>query len=232
MLVVDLGTMPYENVWQLQLKINEAVRSNEMEDVLLLVVHPPVLTIGRNGKDNNLLINENEAKRMGIGIHRVDRGGDITYHGPGQLVGYPIMDLKRRNKDLLSYLRSMESSIINLLLLYGIKGEVKSGLPGVWVDNDKICAVGVGARAWVTKHGFALNINVDLAHFSWIIPCGLKDKGVTSMTKLLNRHISFNGVKASYLHTFSEAFKVKPVPISMEALQTKLERAGLLIKAK
>lgn len=210
MLVVDLGRLSYKEAWKLQLIIHDAKKSGLLnEDVLLFVEHPNVITMGSSGREENLLLSKEELLKKGVEFYKVDRGGDITYHGPGQLVGYPIIDLSRRNKDLLLYVRSLEKSVVEVLAKYNIKASTKKDLTGVWVGNEKICAVGVGARSWITKHGFALNVNVDLDCFSWIIPCGIRGFSVTSMERLLLKKPDFDEVKDSYVKAFSEIFNVQ-----------------------
>jgi len=226
MFLVDLGLMTYNEAWNIQLKINEAVRQNKLPDVLLLVEHPPVLTVGRDGKENNLLFPPEYFSNLSVEVFNVDRGGDVTYHGPGQLVGYPILDLKARGRDLLQYIRTLEKSVINLLAQYDIQAGTIPGLTGVWAGNEKICAIGVGARAWVTKHGFALNVNTNLEHFSWIVPCGLRNKGVTSMEKLLGHYLDFSEVKNRYAEVFAETFRVSPENIHPCKLKDLLEQVN------
>lgn len=193
--VWHLGLMPYQVTWDLQDQmVRERSQPNAL-DRLLLVQHPHVYTLGTGGHDENLLFSEAERQRLGIEIFRIDRGGDVTYHGPGQVVAYPIIQLPHEGHqnlrlDVRGYIRNLESVVIRTLADYGIMGKLVDGLTGVWVDTPsgeaKICAIGVKINVKaVTKHGFALNVNTDLSYFDGIIPCGIADKGVTSMAALL-----------------------------------------------
>ncbi|CAB1130243.1 Octanoyltransferase [Candidatus Hydrogenisulfobacillus filiaventi] len=190
-LAVWLGRMPYGPAWDLQRRVGEAVRRGHLPDTLLLVEHDPVYTIGRaaRGSRDNLLWDLPTLQRRGIALYEVDRGGDITYHGPGQLVGYPILDLTRHGRDLHAYLRSLEEGLIRALATWGVTAYRLPPHTGVWVDEPqgpaKIAAIGVKASRWITSHGFALNVAPDLGHFTGIIPCGIRDKGVTSLARLL-----------------------------------------------
>jgi lipoyl(octanoyl) transferase len=180
----------------------------------LLCEHPPVYTIGKSGRMENLLINEEEMKMKGIEFFKTNRGGDITFHGPGQLVGYPILDLEKFYTDIGRYLRELEEVIIRTLAVYGIKGERSKGETGVWIDphepgrERKICAMGVRCSRWITMHGFALNVNTNLGYFENIIPCGIENKQVTSLEKELQRKIDIEELKENLLGNFGEVFNV------------------------
>jgi lipoyl(octanoyl) transferase len=187
------GRIPYHDALDLQRRLVEARSRAEAPDRLLLLEHPHTYTLGTSGHDQNLLLSQADLARLGITVFRIDRGGDITYHGPGQLVGYPIIQLPRQGNlraDFVGYVRKLETVLIHALADYGISARQISGLTGVWVDRPageaKIAAIGVriNVRA-VTKHGFALNINTDLSSFDGIVPCGIADKGVTSMARVL-----------------------------------------------
>ncbi|MBI5669528.1 MAG: lipoyl(octanoyl) transferase LipB [Chloroflexi bacterium] len=191
--VHTLGHLPYHEAWDLQTRLADQRGRDEIRDRLLLLEHPHTFTLGSSGHDEHLLWSPEECTRRGVEVVRVDRGGDITYHGPGQLVAYPIIRLPRSDSlraDVIGYLRQLETVVIHMLADYGITGRVIPGLTGVWVEtprgDEKICAIGVKitTRA-VTKHGFALNLNTDLSYFSGITPCGIRDKGVTSLAALL-----------------------------------------------
>lgn len=191
-LAVWLGRMPYGPAWDLQRRVGEAVRTGILPDTLLLVEHDPVYTIGRaaRGSRDNLVWDEPTLERRGIALFEVDRGGDITYHGPGQLVGYPILDLTRHGRDLHRYLRELEGGLIDALTVFGVEAFRLPPHTGVWVAEAdgpaKIAAIGVKVgHHWITSHGFALNVAPDLGHFAGIIPCGIRDKGVTSLARLL-----------------------------------------------
>jgi len=185
----------------------ERRQKNEIADQLLLLQHPPVITLGRGGNRGNLLVSQNELERMGIEFFETTRGGDITYHGPGQLVGYPIFHLGEGSRDIRKYVTNVEEALIRTLAAFDIKAEGSLKDRGVWVGNEKIAAIGVRIARWVTSHGFALNVNPDLSHYSTITPCGLKSKGVTSMSKLRGRQVSMADVKNSVIRNFSEVFQ-------------------------
>src|SRR5215203_7392958 len=184
LLVVDLGTLPYANALDLQRDVARRRISGEIaEDVLLLVEHPPVVTLGRTAKGANLIASPELLASRGVELFEVERGGDITFHGPGQLVGYPIIDLKRHRQDLHWFLRSVEEGLIMTLSRYGIAGERNVGYTGVWTSGRKIASIGVHARDWVTWHGFALNVTTDLSNFDFIVPCGIDGVEMTSISK-------------------------------------------------
>jgi lipoyl(octanoyl) transferase len=181
----------------------------------LVCEHPPVYTIGKSGHMENMLISEMDMERKGIGFFKINRGGDITFHGPGQIVGYPIIDLEKFYTDIGRYLRELEEVIIGTLAEYGIHGERSKGETGVWIEphvpgkERKICAMGVRCSRWITMHGFALNVNTDLNYFENIIPCGIENKKVTSMEKELQRKVDINEVKKTLQHNFENVFNVK-----------------------
>ncbi len=226
----DLGRKRYKTIWDFQellLKRNTdckaALRSDPGNTALatihhlLFVEHDPVYTLGKNGKPDHLLISETELKEKGIDFFHINRGGDITFHGPGQVVGYPVLDLEKFRPDLGWYLRSLEEVIILTLAAYGIKGERSAGETGVWVDpaiagkERKICAMGIKCSRWVTIHGFAFNINTDLTYFSHIVPCGIQDKQVTSLQKELGREVPLEEVKQELKNNFEKVFGAKLV---------------------
>lgn len=189
--VRDLGVMSYADALAEQQELVAARKELRGEDTLLLVEHPHVVTLGRNGHSENIL-----KQREGVELHETNRGGDVTYHGPGQLVGYPIVNLAARNRrDAGAYMRALEQSLIAAIGAFGIAGGCLCGFPGVWVGKDKIAAMGVHLSRWVTSHGFALNVNTDLSYFDTIIPCGIRDHGVTSMARELGRPVPMDEVK-------------------------------------
>lgn len=183
------------------------------EDVLILCEHPSVYTLGKSGNATNMLLSDERLKAINASLHRTNRGGDITYHGPGQIVGYPIFDLEHFNIGLKDYIEKVEEVIIRTIADYGIVGERLDGATGVWLDTDipgkqrKICAIGVHARKYITMHGFALNVNTDLQYFSYINPCGFIDKGVTSISQELGKIIKMQEVCDKIHHYFVEIFK-------------------------
>ena len=223
--ITELGFLPYREAWDIQEEYfsntiavkrqNRQLDSSILtENHLLLVEHPPVFTLGKSGKIDHLLLKEEVLKSKGIAFFKTNRGGDITFHGPGQLVGYPILDLDNFFTDIHKYLRYLEEIIIKTLSDFGINSARSDGETGVWLDLDtpfarKICAMGVRASRWVTMHGFALNINTDLSYFDYIVPCGIQGKGVTSIAKELKREVDPSIVKAAVLKHFSEVFEVE-----------------------
>ena len=208
--VRDLGLCAYDEVWNLQKEIQAQRIAGESEDTLLLVEHEPVYTLGKNADKNHLLQHYPD----NVQIFQIERGGDITFHGPGQLVGYPILDLHNYKKSVSWYMRSLEQVIINTLQKYGIKGKQKEDLTGVWIRDKKIAAFGVRISRWVTMHGFALNVNTDMQYYEGIIPCGILEYGVTSMEKLLNHEVSMKDVKNTLISSFKNVFKNNIHPIN------------------
>jgi lipoate-protein ligase B len=182
----DLGTIPYGEALELQRSIAaDRISGKIPEDVLLLMEHPPVVTLGRSSKDANLTASPELLRTRGVELFEVERGGDVTFHGPGQLVGYPIIDLKRHKQDLHWYLRTVEQTLIDALEALGIAAGRNAGYTGVWTGGRKIASIGVHARDWVTWHGFALNVTTDLSYFDLIVPCGIQDVTMTSIEREL-----------------------------------------------
>lgn len=215
-----LGQVEYAQAWDLQKELVAARNSERDDDRFLLLEHPPVYTLGRRGRDENLLLDDEARRREGITVHWVDRGGDITYHGPGQLVGYPILDLKRLYRargfarpDLHLYLREIEETLIQALETFGIRGRRYEGYTGVWVDEEdgprKIAAIGVKVSSkGISSHGFALNVSPNLGHFEGIVPCGIEEHGVTSMAKMMKRPIAIGDVLSPVVAAFAGVFQV------------------------
>ena len=201
--ITDLGHMDYQSAWELQKDIQNRVIAGQHGDILFLVEHEPVYTLGKNADENHIL----QHNSQGIKTYHTERGGDVTYHGPGQLVGYPILDLNRYKRSVSWFMRSLEEVIIQTLTEFNITTERKQGLTGVWADDEKVAALGVRISRWVTMHGFALNIHTDLTHYAGIIPCGIFEYGVTSMSKLLNRHIDLDEVKPILTQKFLDIFQ-------------------------
>jgi lipoyl(octanoyl) transferase len=179
----DLGRIGYASASEMQQRLVDLRKQGSIPDQFLIVEHPHVITLGRNGRMENLLASEEVLRRAGISFHHTNRGGDITYHGPGQVVGYPVLDLREWKRDVVEYVRSVEQVIIETLADFGIESGRVAGATGVWVDGRKIAAIGVHISRWVTSHGFALNVDADLSYFGYIVPCGLT-KPVTSMNAL------------------------------------------------
>ncbi|HUB61731.1 MAG TPA: lipoyl(octanoyl) transferase LipB [Puia sp.] len=219
----DLGRMEYQAAWEYQegllqenLRIKAAVREgigmDETTHYLLFVEHPPVYTLGKSGRLEHVLIGDDRMREKGVQFFRTNRGGDITFHGPGQLVGYPILDLEKFYTDIGRYLRDLEEVTIRVLAEYGVRGDRSPGETGVWIEpgirgrERKICAIGVRCSRWVTMHGFALNVGTDLSWFGDIVPCGIAHKQVTSLEKELGRPVEMNEVKLAWRRKFEEVF--------------------------
>lgn len=232
--IQDLGPKDYKETWDYQeqlfkeiidLKIKNRREGSSLEtpNHFLFVEHPHVYTLGKSGDINNLLANEKQLKAKGATFYKINRGGDITYHGPGQIVGYPILDLDNFFTDIHKYLRFLEEMVILTLAEYGLKGERSQGETGVWLDVGtpfarKICALGVRASRWVTMHGFAFNVNTDLGYFDLMIPCGIKGKAVTSLNVELGRkEIDMEEVKQKLLKHFKTLFEAKIVTANVSA---------------
>jgi len=180
-IIQDLGQRPYQEVWAYQKEIQAKRIAGEIEDTFLMVEHEPVYTLGKNANENHLL----QSRDQSVDVFNIERGGDITFHGPGQLVGYPILDLSNYKKSISWYMRILEQIIIDTVSEFGIEAKRIEGLTGVWVGDEKIAALGVRIRRWVTMHGFSINVNTDLTFYDGIIPCGIFDHGITSMEQLL-----------------------------------------------
>ena len=222
----DLGLIDYKKCWDYQeflfskiLAVKSENRKNntfkETTNYLLFCEHPHVYTLGKNGKKSNLLVNEKFLKQKGANFYKINRGGDITYHGPGQIVGYPILDLDNFFTDIGKYLRLLEEAVILTLREYGLNGERSIGETGVWLDVGKknarkICALGVKSSRWITMHGLALNVNSDLSYFNHIIPCGIVGKNVTSMQKELGEEVEINNLKNKLKKKLMLLFEMEP----------------------
>ncbi len=230
-----LGLRDYKETWDLQEEVFKQTVDRKIanrklapedqratENHLLFVYHPHVYTLGKSGDEANLLLDEKGLQTAKASYYKINRGGDITYHGPGQLVGYPILDLENFFTDIHKYLRYLEEAVIMMLATYGIEGGRIDGLTGVWIDFDdpdrarKICALGVKASRWVTMHGFALNVNTDLSYFEHIVPCGIDDKAVTSMQREIGRDIDIAEVERELLGQLAKLFEMEIVDVEME----------------
>jgi lipoyl(octanoyl) transferase len=202
-----LGTVPYGDALALQESLVKQRRAGEIADTLLLLEHPHVITLGSGSHDENVLVSAAERAARGIELFETGRGGDVTYHGPGQLVGYPIFDLKPDRQDLHRYLRDIEEALIGVLSDFGIRGGRKEGLTGVWAGDRKVAAIGVRVSSgWITSHGFALNVGTDLSFFGTIVPCGIRDHGVGSLSGELGREVSMAEAEASAVRWFERVF--------------------------
>ena len=217
--VVNLGLIPYGEALDIQYKLLEKRKNGEIENTLLLLEHPPVLTLGTRGEYNNIYLPTEELKRQGVEIFEVNRGGDVTYHGPGQIVGYPIFDLKDFGKDTRAFVQKIEQSIISLLQKeYGIDAHGETDkYTGVWVNDKKITAIGIAIRKWITMHGFAFNVNTNLEHFKWINPCGLS-KGVTSVEELIGKKEDMSLAFEKVEHYFAKEFEANVVRTELHKL--------------
>lgn len=224
----DLGLVDYAQAWEYQKRLFQAIQDRKQanrelpeerrtptEDHLLFCEHPHVYTLGRNGRPSHLLMDRRQLQEAGVAFFPIDRGGDITYHGPGQIVGYPIFDLDHHFHDMRRFIATLEEAVIGTLEAYKIKAGRIEGLTGVWLDPEdpakarKICAIGVKASRWVTMHGFAFNVNTDLSFFDHIVPCGIADKGVTCMAKELGGLVGIEGVKERLKLELADLFEAE-----------------------
>jgi len=202
----DLGLIDYKDAWDIQKSIHQLRLENKFDDVLLLLEHPHTYTLGKTADKENLVGDKKYLDENKISVYDIDRGGDITYHGPGQIVGYPIINLTNWQQDTHKYLRAIEEVIIKVCAEYDLDGSRVDKYTGVWLDDRKICAIGIKVSRWITMHGFAFNVNTDLKLFSGIIPCGITDKDVTSLNRELKKEISLNEVKEKIIHHFDVVF--------------------------
>ena len=209
-----LGLVPYAEALALQKDLVERRKADEIPDQLLLLEHPPVITLGVKARTDrsNLLASPSDLEAAGVELFETGRGGDVTYHGPGQLVGYPIISLKPDRTDVHRYVRDLEEVMIRAAAAFGITAHRSPGLTGAWVGDEKLAAIGVRIARWVTSHGFALNVTTDLAHFGLIVPCGISDKGVTSLEKLKGEHVPMGDVESTVIQGFAAVFDRQPVP--------------------
>ena len=213
LLYCDLGLIDYNDAWNLQKEIFTKRVNSEIEDILFLLEHPNTYTLGKTADRENLKGSEWFLKSNQISVYDIDRGGDITYHGPGQIVGYPIIDLGNWQKDTHKYLRALEEVIIKTCVEYNLVCERNPKHTGVWIGDRKIAAIGIKVSRWITMHGFALNVNTDLNMFEGIIPCGIQDKSVTSLKKELNRKVSLSAVKEKLVKNFKSHFNYGKVSL-------------------
>ncbi len=205
--IVDLGDIDYQAAWDLQKDTLQKRLKDEVIDTLYLLEHPHTYTLGKTADKKNLVGNEDYLSKNKISVYEIDRGGDITYHGPGQLVGYPIINLADWKKDTHLYLRNLEEAIILTCQDYGLKTNRIEGLTGVWIEDRKIAAIGIKVSRWITMHGFAFNVNTNLKLFSGIIPCGITDKAVTSLEYELGYKIDMQEVKDYFVKNFIKVFE-------------------------
>jgi len=206
---IDLGRMRYDEAYKAQRRYIAHVKAKREKEYLLFVEHENVFTLGRGADWNNLLVDKDQAQLSGIDIVETDRGGEITYHGPGQIVCYPILNMQAHYKDVHKYMFDLEEIVIRTLSKYGIASQRVDGRVGVWTETGKICSVGVGFTKWITYHGLALNANVDLKYFNMINPCGFKDINITSMKTILKKDIDTGKLKHSLMRNFSDLFNLE-----------------------
>lgn len=218
MIVIDLGTKDYKEVWDIQKTLHKKRVDTCKDDILILVEHEHVFTLGKSGKKDNLLIPQNVLKEKDIAYYEIERGGDITYHGPGQLVGYPIMNIKQGLAGIRPFIEHLEQVIIQALKAFHIKGMKREKMIGVWTDAGKICSIGVAVQRWVSLHGFALNVNTDLSYFNLINPCGLPNLGMTSMQQMLGKHIEMPVVKQHIIESYAAVFRIQLVQKCLEEI--------------
>ena len=231
--VVDLGLIRYEPAFELQRALVTARKADAVPDVLLLCEHPHVITLGRNGHQENLLASAHLLRQMNVEFHATDRGGDITYHGPGQIVGYPILNLAAIRRDIGWYMRQLEEVLIRATADFGPTAGRRAGMTGVWVENtvsreadrlEKLAAIGVHLSRWVTSHGFAYNVSTDLRYFDLIVPCGLQGKRAASLERLLGRAVPREEVVNGIVNYFGELFGREMKPVSRTVLEENLPR--------
>ena len=230
LLIADLGLLSWDAAYALQQRLVAARKAGVTGDVLLFCQHPHVLTLGRNANPGNLLASEHVLRQKGVELRETNRGGDITYHGPGQIVGYPILNLDRIRRDVHWYLRTIEEAMIRASAEFGVTGYRIPEKTGIWVQppggipEEKLAAIGVHISRWVTSHGFAYNVSTDLRFFDLIIPCGLVDRKVTSLEKLLGRKVSLREVQARLSHHLAELFSLSLKTITRDDLVSHLEK--------
>ena len=231
--VIDFGLIGYAEAWELQKRVVAARKAGAIEDVLLFCEHPHVITLGRSGKRANLLAGENVLRQKGVEYFETSRGGDITYHGPGQVVGYPILNLGAIKRDVVWYVRTLEEAMIRATADFLITSRREAGKTGIWVGEgaaaEKLGAIGVHISRWVTSHGFAYNVATDLRYFDLIVPCGIAERKATSLEKLLGRCVSLNEVKPRLAAHFGEVFGLEVRPADRSELLERLEEAELAV---
>ena len=228
--ILDLGLIDYAEAWALQRRIVAARKADAMEDVLLLCEHPHVITLGRNGKREHLLAPEHVLRQRGVEFHATDRGGDITYHGPGQIVGYPILNLAEIRRDVVWYVRMLEEAMIRATAEFGIEAGREAGKTGIWARTasgaaEKLAAIGVHISRWVTSHGFAYNVSTDLRYFDLIVPCGISDRKPASLKKLLDRRVERAEAAPRIVRHFGGVFSLEMRETARDEFFERLEHA-------
>jgi lipoyl(octanoyl) transferase len=228
-LITDLGLVSYTDAWALQQRLAAARKSGLIDDVFLLCEHPHVITLGRNANRQNLLASEHVLRQKAVELHATNRGGDVTYHGPGQIVGYPILNLAAIKRDVGWYVRTLEEAMIRASADFGAAAYRVPGKTGIWVQagasEEKLAAIGVHISRWVTSHGFAYNVSTDLRYFDLIVPCGIADRKATSLEKLLRRSVPLEEVKPRLTRHLTDLFSLTPSPTSYRQLLRTLDRS-------
>lgn len=224
LLVAKMGMTDYQKALSVQEALFRKRQHEEIGDILLLLEHPPTLTLGLRGKESNIIATKGELKASGVKVFKIYRGGDVTYHGPGQLVGYPILNLIQHGKDIRQFIWNIEETFIRFLNEeYGLEAGRIDKYTGVWVENEKITAIGCSVRRWVTMHGFAFNVNTNLNHFKWINPCGLTDKTVTSLQQRIGRPLDMERMYTQVITYLTRQFEMQPEIIDKAALTALVE---------
>lgn len=214
LLYVDIGLTKYNHVWEIQKKLVKRRILSEIPDCLIITEHQPVITMGRATDPKNLLVSHDTLRSKGIDLCNIERGGDITFHGPGQTVLYPVVDLRNRGRDVRQYLRDMERFVIDALDEIGLKATIKEGLTGIWIDDHKIGAIGVAVSGWVTYHGVALNVNTDLDYFKLINPCGITNYPVGTISQFLDREATLEEINRLLIDHFGKVFEYQVEPVA------------------
>ncbi len=217
-MVSDMGLVEYGKAWELQKKLHSLRLRQEIPDILLLLEHPPTLTVGKAGSPKNVLAPTDKLVQMGISLFFIERGGDVTYHGPGQMVAYPIIDLRKRGKDIYRFVTDLEEVMIRTVRDFSLEAGRDPCHRGVWVGEKELGAIGISVRRWITMHGLALNVTTNLEHFALINPCGFTDRQATSMAACLSTHVSLESVRERTLVHFSDVFDVDLLPVLAEEI--------------
>jgi lipoate-protein ligase B len=216
--ILDLGNRDYKEAWELQKTIHSKRAGRRIPNTLILVEHNPVITMGKSGQQDNVLFPVEFLKERGVDFYHIERGGDATYHGPGQLVGYPIFNVRDGLAGIKPFIAAVENAIVATLADFNIEGQKKERMIGVWTGKGKICSIGIAVQKWVSFHGFALNVNTDLSYFDLIVPCGLKNVEMTSMEQILGKEVSMDDVKKSIAKSFGRIFEQDVTKVCLEEI--------------
>ncbi len=229
-ILIKTGLLDYQKAWDLQRLLHGERVAGHIPDTLVLTEHPHTYTLGKTGHEEHLIADEVRLNAEGIAVYRIDRGGDITYHGPGQVVGYPILDLHDHYLDVHRFLRDIEQVLIEMLAEFGLEGGREPGLTGVWVKGAKVAAIGIKVSRWVTMHGFALNVNTDLRYFGNIVPCGITNRPVTSMQQLLGQEVDVERVRSEIGTGFSGVFELDLEEVTLDELRADLPKIDEILR--